>query len=685
MTANSLPREVLKWLQSLDLSYALANPKRDFANGFLVAEVASKFWKNVPMHSIDNGVAVSKRRDNWQTLAKLFAAKGFPLQRDLTDGVILSKDGCAVQLICELYSFLTNRKLQVLPPIENEEQKVPAFRKPNATTLMRDMRNSDAVDQIIGDLDVKKKEEKAQAVLRNHTEELQREKVDDPARFKSKPLRKMAIMKPPDSANADETVVNFKEVRVRTIDSTLAYRSHRGYDGDKTPSSVSDALSPGAGEASETIASVASREVHEVFHSTGVAAGFQEGMLKNYFAYFCANLETLAEGDVKRMVWDVLVSKASKLASIIYDRPHELGKMMTAMDVVYDTKRQHAESDKEQAFMLLAVVGEEVTKVDAKVSWDACAAHLLPKVAPLLTHGTPAQRISVVEMLLHWFRPYERPEMFCVLHTLRHVCTSPTGHVNTTAYLQCILHLTQLDLASFSSKEVSTFVLTRAQEALHMADPMGRAAGIHILASLNVAGGVALPQGCVDGVVQIARSCESCMEHREVQLALATLCAGVLELGELAGEAAEAGCEVVLGVLLSGGCHPDTRRVLLSRVGRFLAEGALCAKYVETLMSLCDKDFERELGCSECDTVTSKLRDDFAVTSASQDWQSGSIALAAATLLSSTQEREEVRREKLVRVIEAALRTNTAVAETEEALEVCSVGSSSHNHSWSTY
>ena len=63
----TLSRPVLKWLQELAISPRCT--RWDFANGYLIAEIFSKFFPElVSMATFDNGTALERKLSNWALL-----------------------------------------------------------------------------------------------------------------------------------------------------------------------------------------------------------------------------------------------------------------------------------------------------------------------------------------------------------------------------------------------------------------------------------------------------------------------------------------------------------------------------------------------------------------------------------------------------------------------------------------
>jgi hypothetical protein len=132
---SGLSREVLKWIQSLDLSYSVKNPKRDFSNGFLIAEIFSRYFRlDIQMHAYDNAISLQRKLANWELLERFFVKKQVPISRDMIDACIHCREGAVQTLLETVYTCLTNRKIENVRP-KNDEDLIPPFARATAVQV----------------------------------------------------------------------------------------------------------------------------------------------------------------------------------------------------------------------------------------------------------------------------------------------------------------------------------------------------------------------------------------------------------------------------------------------------------------------------------------------------------------------------------------------------------------------
>ncbi|XP_012689756.1 spermatogenesis-associated protein 4 [Clupea harengus] len=204
---TGLPREVLKWLQSLDLSFYPKNVRRDFSNGYLVAETFSWYYpEEFSMHSYGNGTSLAAKLSNWAQIERFFTKHHIPLPKEVIDGTIHCKPGAAEILVQEIYSILTRRRLKMWFGGEVDfsdrsyQEQLPMVARPTASKAIK---NNLRLSEMIAEPNISTIQGKIQAIVERHLEDRRLERLQDPKRFGVKPtLGERAARRPPSASQS---------------------------------------------------------------------------------------------------------------------------------------------------------------------------------------------------------------------------------------------------------------------------------------------------------------------------------------------------------------------------------------------------------------------------------------------------------------------------------------------------
>nr|XP_055033654.1 spermatogenesis-associated protein 4 [Misgurnus anguillicaudatus] len=186
-----LPREVLKWLQSLDLSFSTKNVRRDFSNGYLVAEIFSWYFpKDFHMHSYENGASLPTKQSNWSQIEKFFVKQNISLSKEVIDGTIHCKPGAAELLVQDIYSILTNRRIQSIQRVEQGftdkayQEQLPMVARATASVAIK---NNLCLSEVIAEPNIIANQRKVLDIIHRHIERRKEERNQDPNRFNVRP------------------------------------------------------------------------------------------------------------------------------------------------------------------------------------------------------------------------------------------------------------------------------------------------------------------------------------------------------------------------------------------------------------------------------------------------------------------------------------------------------------------
>lgn len=112
MGEEIMQREVIRWLQSLDLTYQVRYPQQDLSNGFTLAEIASRHDRRVAMHSYVPGCSSECKRRNWKALLRDLQRIGCAVvTTEMAEATMQGKPGAALAVLEKFYVFFCGRSL----------------------------------------------------------------------------------------------------------------------------------------------------------------------------------------------------------------------------------------------------------------------------------------------------------------------------------------------------------------------------------------------------------------------------------------------------------------------------------------------------------------------------------------------------------------------------------------------
>ncbi|ANQ09923.1 Uncharacterized protein PCOAH_00044860 [Plasmodium coatneyi] len=169
-----VPREIIKWLQYLNLPYSFRNIK-NASNGVIVAEIINIYLpQTINMNSLENGFGKEIKKKNWQIIKRTLTS--LSIYFDET-AVINSEKNAIINLFVQLYEHFNGKKIKnelYSSKEESSELSVPSFARSTITQKVRESNVHDIVDEekkMMSTYEIIKREEYQNTMMRTRQKE----------------------------------------------------------------------------------------------------------------------------------------------------------------------------------------------------------------------------------------------------------------------------------------------------------------------------------------------------------------------------------------------------------------------------------------------------------------------------------------------------------------------------------
>ncbi|KAJ3309262.1 spermatogenesis-associated protein 4 [Boothiomyces sp. JEL0838] len=159
---RGIDRNVIKWLDSLDLGISYSHPKRDFANGYIIAAIFAHYYPGqLQPCTLYTGNSEQQKQNNWVInsdsrwlypsvlgINLVFAKNNINIPKLAIEAVMKCQNGAAVHFIENIYTLLTKKPVKHLSEPETPEI-VPHFALPTTSNAIKIMSESPAKAKVV--------------------------------------------------------------------------------------------------------------------------------------------------------------------------------------------------------------------------------------------------------------------------------------------------------------------------------------------------------------------------------------------------------------------------------------------------------------------------------------------------------------------------------------------------------